>query len=190
MAVRLRRNTHLPKARALLAEAGYAKGFDTELSFDQGFATTNEPMALLIQEALGRIGIRVTVNKIPGANWRGALLRKDLPLVLNTFSGWLNYPDYFFFWAYHGQNAVFNTMSYQNPELDQAVDAARFESDQARYAEHVARFVEIAWSDVPRVPLFQPLQDVALRSEVRGYTYWFHRQLDFRSLYKEAVHAG
>lgn len=180
----------LPKARALLAEAGYADGFDTELSFDQGFATTNEPMALLIQEALGRIGIRVTVNKIPGANWRGALLRKDLPLVLNTFSGWLNYPDYFFFWAYHGQNAVFNTMSYQNPELDQAVDAARFESDQARYAEQVARFVEIAWSDVPRVPLFQPLQDVALRSEVRGYTYWFHRQLDFRSLYKENVHAG
>ena len=36
-----------------------------------------------------------------------------MPLIINTFGGWLNYPEYFFFWAYHGQNAVFNTMSLQ-----------------------------------------------------------------------------
>jgi peptide/nickel transport system substrate-binding protein len=81
-------------------------------------------------------------------------------------------------------------MSYQNPELDRAVEAARFEEDPQLYAESVKSFVRIAYDEVPRVPLFQPLQDVALRSEVRGYTYWFHRQLDFRSLYKEPVHAG
>jgi len=38
------------------------------------------------------------------------------------------------------------------------------------------------------VPLFQPMQDVAMREDVQGYTYWFHRQLDFRSMYKEAPH--
>jgi peptide/nickel transport system substrate-binding protein len=179
--------TDMAKARALLAESGHAQGFETELSFDQGFATTNEPMALLIQESLAEIGIRVSLNKIPGANWRGALLRKDLPLVLNAFGGWLNYPEYFFYWCYHGQNAVFNTMSYKNAELDRSVDAARFEADATTYDAQIKDFVRVAFEDVPRIPLFQPMQDVALRQNVRGYTYWFHRQLDFRSMSKEAA---
>jgi peptide/nickel transport system substrate-binding protein len=178
--------TDLVRAKQLMREAGQAAGFETTLSFDQGFATTNEPIALLIQEALLQLGVRVTLNKIPGAGWRGALLKKDLPLVLNSFGGWLNYPEYFFFWAYHGQNAVFNTMSYQNPALDAAVDAARFADDQVLYAAEVRKFLQIAFDDVPRVPLFQPMQDVAMRDGVHGYTYWFHRQLDFRTMYKEA----
>jgi len=28
-------------------------------------------------------------------------------MIVNFFSGWLDYPEYFFFWCYHGQNAVF-----------------------------------------------------------------------------------
>jgi peptide/nickel transport system substrate-binding protein len=179
--------TDMAKARALMAEAGHAGGFETELSFDQGFATTNEPMALLIQESLAEIGIKVGLNKIPGANWRGALLKKDLPLVLNAFGGWLNYPEYFFYWCYHGQNAVFNTMSYKNLELDRSVERARFELDTAAYEAEIKDFVRIAFEEVPRVPLFQPMQDVALRRNVRGYTYWFHRQLDFRTMSKEAI---
>lgn len=182
--------TDLDKARALLAEAGHAQGFDTELSFDQGFATTGEPIALLLQESLARIGVRVSLNKIPGANWRGALLKKDMPMVLNAFGGWLNYPEYFFFWGYHGQNAVFNTMSYQNPALDAAVDRARFETDPPAYAAEIARFVRIAFDEVPRIPLFQPMQDVAMRDAIFGYTYWFHRQLDFRQLYKREGKGG
>jgi peptide/nickel transport system substrate-binding protein len=177
--------TDLKRAKELLREAGLADGFETTLSFDQGFATTNEPIALLVQEALAQIGVRASLNKIPGASWRGALLKKDLPFVLNSFGGWLNYPEYFFFWAYHGQNAVFNTMSFKSAELDAQVEQARFEDDPERYAAEVRRFTQIAFDDVPRVPLFQPLQDVAMRDSVHGYSYWFHRQLDFRSMFKE-----
>jgi peptide/nickel transport system substrate-binding protein len=176
--------TDLAKARTLMAEAGLAKGFETTLSLDQGFSIIGEPLAVLLQEALGQIGIKVTINKIPGSNWRAALLKKDLPLVINTFGGWLNYPEYFFFWSYHGQNAVFNTMSYKNSELDRLVDAARFETDPARHEALVRKFVAIAYEEVPRVPLFQPLLDVAMQRNISGYQYWFHRQLDLRQLQK------
>ncbi len=81
-------------------------------------------MAVLLQESLAQIGIKTTINKIPGANFRAALLKKDMPMIINRFGGWLNYPEYFFFWSYHGQNAVFNTMSYQNPAMDKLIDAA------------------------------------------------------------------
>ena len=176
--------TDLAKAKALMAEAGLTGGFETQLYFDQGFATVNEPAAVLVQESLAQIGIKTTINKIPGANWRNLMLKKEMPLYVNAFGGWLNYPEYFFFWNYHGQNAVFNTMSYQNPEMDRLIDAARFETDPKKYAELVRGFTQMAIAEVPRVPLYQPNLDVAMQKGISGYQYWFHRQLDFRQLSK------
>jgi peptide/nickel transport system substrate-binding protein len=176
--------TDFARAKKLLAEGGYPNGFETTLSFDLGQGTVSEPACILIQESLAQLGIKATINKVPGANWRAALLKKDMPMILNRFGGWLNYPEYFFFWCYHGQNAVFNTMSYRNPQLDKLVDAARFETDQKKYEALVKGFVDIAFADVPRIPLGQPNFDVAMRSDVRGYQYWFHLQPDYRQLYK------
>src|SRR5258706_79600 len=80
----------LAKAKALMKEAGAEAGFETTLSFDLGSGTVSEPACILIQEALAQIGIKATINKIPCANWRAALLQKDLPPILNRFGGWPN----------------------------------------------------------------------------------------------------
>lgn len=177
-------SSDMQKAKALMKEAGAESGFETTLSFDLGGATVSEPACILIQEALAQIGIKVTINKIPGSNWRAALLKKDMPMILNRFGGWLNYPEYFFFWCYHGQNAVFNTMSYQNPAMDKLIEAARFEADSKKYQEDVTGFVNMAFQDVPRIPLAQPNMDVAMQKNIKGYTYWFHLQPDYRDLEK------
>jgi peptide/nickel transport system substrate-binding protein len=176
--------TDIAKAKALLAEAGYPNGLETTLSFDLGGATVGEPTAVLIQEALGAIGIKTQINKIPGATWRAALLKKDMPLIINRFGGWLDYPEYFFFWCYHGQNAVFNTMSYQNPKLDKIITNARFAENKLIYDGSVKEMIQLAYDEVPRVPLFQPTMDVAMQKDVQGYQYWFHLQPDYRQLSK------
>jgi len=175
--------TNLDKAKTLMVEAGYPTGLDTTISFDLGFASTNEPLTVLIQENLAKIGIKTTINKIPGANWRAELLKKQMPMITNAFGGWLNYPEYFFYWCYHGQNAVFNTMSYKNPTMDALIDKARFTTGK-EYEEAVKGFVDIAFEEVPRIPLFQPLLNVAMQKNITGYRYWFHRQLDYRQLAK------
>jgi peptide/nickel transport system substrate-binding protein len=147
----------------------------------------NEPLCVLVQESLGQIGIKTTINKIPGANWRTELNKKEMPLFTNVFSGWLDYPEYFFFWCYDGQNSVFNTMSYQSPEMDRLIQGARMAAaigDTAAYDKDVRGFVELAFTDVPRVPLFQPYVNVAMQKNVSGYEYWFHRRLDYRTLIK------
>lgn len=177
--------TDLARAKQLMKEAGHENGFATTLSFDLGTATVSEPTAILVQEALAAIGIKLDINKVPGSNWRAAITKKDLPMVFNRMGGWLNYPEYFFFWAYHGQNAVFNTMSYQNPTLDRLVDTARFEPDARKYGEAVKGFINVAYTEVPRIPVVQPSMDVAMQKNVQGYTYWFHLQPDYRQLYKQ-----
>jgi peptide/nickel transport system substrate-binding protein len=174
--------TDLAKAKQLLAEAGYPNGFETTLSLDLGAAVTNEPLCVLLQESLAQIGVKTVINKIPGASWRAEFSKKSLPLITNVFGGWLNFPDYFFYWTYHGQNAIFNTMSYQNPDMDKLIDAARFTSDDKQYKELCEGFIKMAFDDVPRVPLFQPYLNVAMQKSVAGYRYWFHRQLDYRQL--------
>ena len=179
--------TDLAKARQLLAEAGHPNGFDTTLSFDLGFAAVNEPLCVLVQESLTQIGIKTIINKVPGANWRGELLKKEMPLISNFFSGWLDYPEYFFFWCYHGQDAVFNTMSYQDKDMDSMIDAARAAAaigDETAYDKNVTGFIQKAFDEVPRIPLFQPTLSMAMQKNVSGYRYWFHRQLDYRTLAK------
>jgi peptide/nickel transport system substrate-binding protein len=179
--------TDIHKAKQLLAEAGYPDGFETTLSFDLGFAGVNEPLCVLTQESLGQIGIRCTINKIPGATWRTELNKKVLPLYTNVFSGWLDYPEYFFIWCYHGKNSIFNTMSYQSKEMDGFIDgavAAAAEGDKGAYEKDVKAFVELAFADMPRIPLYQPFVNVAMQKNVSGYQYWFHRRLDYRSLAK------
>ena len=179
--------TDIAKAKQLLAEAGYGDGFETTLSFDLGFAGVNEPICVLTQESLAQIGFKCTINKIPGATWRTELNKKVLPLYTNVFSGWLDYPEYFFIWCYHGKNSIFNTMSYQSKEMDGfidgAVDAAA-EGDKQAYEKDVKAFVDLAFADMPRIPLYQPFVNVAMQKNVSGYQYWFHRRLDYRALVK------
>jgi peptide/nickel transport system substrate-binding protein len=107
-----------------------------------------------------------------------------MPIIINRFGGWLNWPEYFFFWCYHGQNAVFNTMSYQNPKLDKIIDNARFAESKTLYDSFVKDMIQLGYDEAPRVPLFQPTMDVAMQKNVQGYTYWFHLQPDYRDLSK------
>lgn len=178
--------TDMAKAKALMKEAGVGP-ISTTISFDLGDDVTCEPIAELVQESLGELGITTTINKVPGANWRSEMAKKTMPMMVNFFSGWLDYPEYFFFWCYHGQNAIFNTPSYQNKEMDALIDGARQAAaigDMTTYTKDVEGFITKAYIEVPRVPLFQPYLSVAVQKDISGYTYWFHRQLDYRSLRK------
>ena len=57
--------TDLDKAKALMAEAGFAHGLDTTLSLDVGTATVGEPTVILIQESLAKIGVRRRSKRFP-----------------------------------------------------------------------------------------------------------------------------
>ena len=139
-----------------------------------------------MQESLAKIGIKTSINKIPGASWRTkALVEKGLELHLKNFGGWLNYPDYYFFWAYI-KGHLFDSMNYDNAEVKSLVDVTLpMAVDNAQYEPNVKRMISLAMDDVPLIPLWQPTLEVAMQPGVSGYVNWFHRQLDIRSFTKE-----
>ncbi|MEX0731807.1 MAG: ABC transporter substrate-binding protein [Aquisalimonadaceae bacterium] len=178
-------DTDYDRARELLAEAGYADGFEVPISMSLGLAQWMEPTSLLLQEGLERVGITTSIDKIPGANWRTkALVEKELPLHLVNFGGWLNYPEYYFFWAYvHGH--LFNSMNYKNEDIERLVEETmHMAMDNPAREAKIKEMIAIAMDEVPMIPLWQPSLDVAMQPAVEGYEHWFHRQLDCRPLRK------
>lgn len=174
--------TDMTTAADYLAKSAYPDGFEVPLSISLGLADWMEPTALLLQESLGKIGITTTIDKIPGANWRtAALVEKSLPMHLENFGGWLDTPDYYFFWAYIEGN-LFNSSNYRNEEVETLVaETLHMTMDDPQYAPNVQRLFAIAMEDLPRIPLYQPALNVAMNG-ADGYEFWFHRQLDARPL--------
>ena len=168
------------RAKALLAEAGLASGFETKLFFDAGITTVDEPAALVIQDALGRLGVKLTIEKIPDFFARRA--QKNWPMAIDIFGAWFDGPDFFFRWLWHSQNTIFNVASYKNPEMDRLLDAARREREGPSYDTLARQFIKLAMDEVPYIPLYQPTLDVAVQTDVKGYVYQFHRQVDARTL--------
>ncbi len=178
-------STDLDKAKALLKEAGYEKGFEVPISYNLGLAEWSEPTALLIQEGLARVGIRTPLDKIPGASYRTkSLVEKGLSLHLKNFGGWLNYPDYYFFWVMMDKH-LFNSMNYRNEEIEKLVPPTLdMAVDDPKYIANVQKLLAIMFDEVPFVPLYQPFLDVAMQKNVEGYRFYFHRMLDMRWMKK------
>jgi len=65
-----------------------------------------------------------------------------------------------------------------------AAGTAAAGGDKAAYDKNVKGFVDLAYADMPRIPLYQPYVNVAMQKNVSGYQYWFHRRLDYRALVK------
>ncbi|OCK53559.1 ABC transporter substrate-binding protein [Bradyrhizobium sp. LMTR 3] len=171
----------LDKAREYLKAAGLPEGFATTFSFNVGQASTAEPMAALVKESLGKIGIKVDIQKLPDAQMSTQINEKKLPFFIEGIVAWLPSTDYFYRNFYIG-NQRWNYSSINHPELTAVAQEARFEPDKVKYEEAGLKLNAIHFSEMPQIPLWQPNQDAVMAPSVEGYTYQFHRQVDYRDL--------
>ena len=171
----------LAKAKDYLKAAGLAEGFSTTFSFNVGQASTAEPMAALVKESLAKIGINVDIQKLPDAQMSTQINEKKLPFFIEGIVAWLPSTDYFYRNFYTG-NQRWNYSSINNPELVAIAQEARFETDKVKYEDAGKKLNAIHFSEMPQIPLWQPSQDAVMAPSIEGYTYQFHRQVDYRDL--------
>jgi peptide/nickel transport system substrate-binding protein len=171
----------LDKAKAYLKSAGLPDGFSTTFSFNVGQSATAEPIAALVKESLGKIGIKVDIQKLPDAQMSTQINEKKLPFFTEGIVAWLPSTDYFYRNFYTGDQR-WNYSSINNPELTAIAQEARFEADKAKYEADGKKLNAINFDLMPQIPLWQPSQDAVMASSIEGYTYQFHRQVDYRDL--------
>ena len=171
------------RARRLLAEAGLPDGFETSFAFDLSQAGVAEPVAVILQEALAKVGIRVTIDKVPSGQLGTRLQEKSVPFFFESSIAFLQDPDYFFRIFYSGPTR-WNFGSYANPAFDALLAKARHETDEAAYEAEVTAMIDMVKRDLPIILLWNPTLDVAMRRDLEGYAFMFHRMLDLRPLAK------
>src|ERR1700737_3952976 len=174
----------LEKAREYLKAAGMPDGFSTTFSFNVGQASTAEPMSALVKESLAKIGIKVDIQKLPDAQMSTQLNEKKLPFFTEGIVAWLPSTDYFYRNFYTGEQR-WNYSSIKNTELTAIPQEAPFEADKAKYDEYGKKLNAIHFAEMPQIPLWQPSQDAVMATSIDGYTYQFHRQVDYRDLHRK-----
>jgi peptide/nickel transport system substrate-binding protein len=177
-------NTNPELAKKLLAEAGLPNGFKTTLIFSVGNAATLEPVASLVKESLGAIGIEVELRKLPDAQLATVATDKTFDMMADGSAAYLPSTDYFFRIFFQGKSR-WNFGSWDNPEIVTLTQQARFEPDHAIYDKLAKRMIVLAAQQVPMVLLWQPNLEAVMAKNVDGFTYWFHRQTDYRDLYRQ-----
>jgi len=173
--------TDLGKAKALLTKAGFPNGFATTLSYNIASSDRSDPLAALVKEALGKIDIDVTINKLPDAQMSEALAEKSLPMLIARSSA--NFPktDYFFRIFLQGESR-WNYSSWSSSDVDRLIADSQFEPDQAKYKGMAIDLIALFMKESPMIMLWQPNQDAVMSPDVSGFTYWFHRQVDYRDM--------
>jgi peptide/nickel transport system substrate-binding protein len=160
--------TDLDKARQLMKEAGVANGFETTL--DHLDATPMPEVAQSIQSSLGKIGIKVQINKMVGAQLYPKYRAQKQDMILGAWG-----PDYIDphtnaqpFADYKSNQLAYRNM-YYNEQTSKMVQDAGEEMDNAKRIALYQAANKIIQEDGPYVFLYQPLYLHALRTNVQGF---------------------
>jgi peptide/nickel transport system substrate-binding protein len=156
----------LDAARALLEEAGYGDGFEVALTVPQEDQTRVDA-ATWVQAGLAEIGIDVTINAVPTAEFSELINSHELPFFIQEWYSWGNDPFYQLTWNFKCGSFP-NFVNYCNEELDAIIDAGTFSRDPAERAELARRAQEILVGEAVWAYLYQPAWIVATRSDVTG----------------------
>ncbi len=167
-------NYDIVKAKQLLAEAGFAKGFSTELWTSN--TDPNPRIAQAIQQDLAEIGVKVAIKSLAQANIIEAGGNGTAPMLWSGGMAWIaDFPDPSGFYgpilgcAGTGPGG-WNWSKYCNKELD--ADATKADSmvNPAQSAKRIELWKSVyirAMSDAPWIPIFNEKR-IAMKSSRLG----------------------
>ena len=157
------------KAKQLLAEAGYAKGFSLKLWRSQRPELAR--IAQAVQSDLGKVGIQVEIVERDAASARAAARHGDADLFLTDW--WADYPDPedFTYPLFYSKNAGVggNYAFYSNPGLDGFIQEARTTSDSGLKASLSKEIDSMVFEQAPWIFLWFPVDLWAERPDVTGW---------------------
>ncbi|HEY0418999.1 MAG TPA: glutathione ABC transporter substrate-binding protein, partial [Acetobacteraceae bacterium] len=144
------------KAKALLAEAGYPNGFETEL---WGASSTTAKRAMeFIQQQLAAVGVKATVAPLEAglatAKLWGVQSPADATMQMD-YSGWSSSTgdaDWGLRPLLYSKSFppnLFNIAYYSSPETDKAIEAALATADAPKRAEAYKQAQAQIWKDAP-----------------------------------------
>ena len=157
----------LDKAKQLMADAGYADGFEISMMAPNNRYVNDAKIAQAVSAMLARINVTVDLKTLPKAQYWGEYDDRAADMML---IGWhadtedsANFHEYLTACPDPDTGAgQYNAGNYCNPELDKLVAEANLEVDLAKRAEMLQQVEQTLYEEAAVVPLHW--QDLAWAS--------------------------
>ncbi|MDI6763413.1 MAG: glutathione ABC transporter substrate-binding protein [Thermodesulfobacteriota bacterium] len=166
---------NIEKAKALLAEAGFPKGFETTLHPAVGRYYMDASVCTAVAADLLKVGIKADIKMMEWGTYLPSILRekdqvehKIYMLGWGCVTGDADYGLYTLFhskqWPKVGMNASF----YGNEKLDQLLDAARSTANPEERKKLYKEALTLINEEAPWLFLHSEVQMVGTRANVKG----------------------
>ena len=158
-------------AKALLAEAGYADGFDMEIAADSSASDTMTMALEIVSDQLAEVGINAEIKNYDESTWLETRKSGELGSFMSTWSADYNDPDNFIYTFFGNEEKTkIRSINYPDTEVMERVAKARtIVNEDERLAEYKALEEKIVHEDAAWVPMFSRLHLFAVSKRVQGF---------------------
>jgi peptide/nickel transport system substrate-binding protein len=167
---------NIEKAKALLAEAGHADGFDLEIIVRT--AQERVEIAQTLQNTFGQVGINVSITQGTGKQTLAKYRAREFQIYVGAWGP--DYPDPHTnadTFAHNPDNRIeaklTGKLAWRNgwdiPEMTKATEAAVAEADTAKRAQMYIDIQREHQQTAPFVPMFQKIEQIGRLANVKGF---------------------
>ncbi len=169
------RRPDLPRARALLAEAGYPKGFEIDFHCTNNRLPGDGALCEALAQQWSRVGLKVNPNAVVGTVFFPASQRREYSMEMSGWGTLTGEAAYTYGALIHSPDPAaglgnFNRTGYSNPEVDKLLlDGSRTLDDTARRGMFV-RAADISMNERPMLPIVMPQTIWAMQKGKLAFT--------------------
>lgn len=168
----------LDKAKALLKEAGLEDGFSTTIAFDAG-NPVQEPIAMIVQSSLRKIGIEVTLEKLPAGVFYENVTKRQKPIIFYQDAPWAPDPGYATRLFFH-KDSFPNYSNYANAEVSKLIDSGMQTMDDEQRRAIYRQVQKTIMEEAPWGFVAYPKYVLARKKNITGFTYYTSNNLRFQ----------
>ena len=162
------RGYDIDKAKALLAEAGYPDGFETEILVSSGNAVYGKA-AVILKEQWSKINVKVNILSLePGLTSTKNHSMDFVVMITQWTDDMIDPSQRARFGFYFERSSCFHT-GWRSDRAIELVEQGEREMDIAKREQIYLELQQIAYDELPILPLFYTPYPVAMSKNVEGF---------------------
>lgn len=167
-------------AKTLLEEAGYADGFDLEITVPSSYSQ-HVNTAEIIVEQLAKIGVNATIKQVEWSTWLSDVYTdRNYEATVIGVDATLVPGDWF---SRYYSTAEYNFINYSSEQFDKLFDAAQATIDEDEKIDLYKQIQQLLADDAASVYIEDPADFVAVNSKLAGYLFYPVSAQDMSTVY-------
>lgn len=159
------------EAKKLLADAGYADGFEVDFACPNNRYISDEAICQAVTAMWARIGVKAKLRTLPTATYFPMIQRHEASIYM---LGW-GVPTFDAMYSLQslvltkttGADGNYNVGRYSNADADKLIEQAKQEADPAKRTELLTQALKVSNETVSHLPLHNQIIPWAMKNNIK-----------------------